>query len=163
MIKNNWGEFRDELCKLQFSGDTYIYLECTDRVGMFLFDIKLLGDEELQKALQVRVFNKDKEIRALRPYISSSELYVRTIDDTDGKDKDSFDQLLYLDIDSGSIRAGSGKAKTVNGGEYDLPVTPEAGLQLIVRNYIDTDEYEYGQAKVSDWRLCGFAKEGVVL
>lgn len=158
MIKKSWDEFRDLLSKSAFSGTTYVYMELSDEVGLYEYTPEIFDKKDLHKVLQVRVFNRDKEIRAIRPYISSEEIYVRVMDDTDGTVRDSFDQMLYLDMDNGSINEGNKRGKAINGGFYSLPFNAKAGLQLMVRNYLDYDDC--GQARISDWRLCGFGMGG---
>lgn len=128
---------------------------------------KLITQPLSIKLLELRVFNKDVELKAWRSDIGS-QFQVRIIDDrpepntimnndSDAKrNKDFFEEVQLLDIDRN--RSGSSNnIKATGGGCYSLPehIFKMKNPGLLVRHYIDRYE-QTGNAFVRDWRCVGF-------
>lgn len=114
----------------------------------------LEGKED--KILEVRVFNKGREVRLFRPDISG-EFCIRVIDDPDGT-AESFDEFQYLDIDSTIDAGGSARVQT-GGGKFDLPVRsgdPKIRIRYYLGKYENT-----GHVRITDWRLVDIVEGSV--
>ncbi len=114
------------------------------------------------KLLDVRIFNKEKEVRMFRGDIGR-KLQGRSIDD--GKDilkqQEYFDEEQYLDIDdkrSEEVFAREKKVVATGGGCYSLPLPGFVDAKVRLRNYLGYYE-ETGQVYVRDWRLMGLFQE----
>lgn len=127
----------------------YMTAALTDEyiVNTFPESINILEGKE-DKILEVRVFNKNKEIRLFRPDISG-EFRMRVIDDSDGK-TEFFEEYQYLDIDSTVDAGGSARVQT-GGGRFDLPVRSKEP-KILIRYYLGKYE-KTGHARITDWRL----------
>lgn len=114
------------------------------------------------KLLDIRIFNKEKEVRMFRGDIGR-KLQGRSVDD--GKDipdrLEYFDEEQYLDIDdkrSEEVFAREKKVVATGGGCYSLPLQGFADAKVKLRNYLGYYE-ETGQVYVRDWRLMDLFQE----
>ena len=136
--------------------DSYAYIVCTDSVEWAEYSKDVVSNIEVDKLLELRVFNANGEVRITRPTIDS-EFFVRElIDGCDIDETKCFDQWMHLDINGKSIKADTNKVSTINGGEYTLPVRPTENIQIMVRNYLAYEEN--GQVYIEDWRLVKFGE-----
>lgn len=95
--------------------------------------------------LEARIFNKEKELKIMRPTIADEFTY-RIIDDNAGE-YDFIEERHYLDIDD--KRTDGFNYTATGGGKYTLTV--ENAEKVLVRNYISYDEQ--GIAQITDFRL----------
>lgn len=118
---------------------------------------------EEKKLLEIRLFNREKEVKYFRSDISK-DFVLRIIDDTvnglqNGRDySDYMDEEQYLDIDtkqSAKTFSESHEVLTTGGGRYYLPTDRIENVKVKVRTYFDRYE-KTGQARVFDWRIVGF-------
>ncbi len=113
--------------------------------------------DDIDHLLEVRVFNRDSEIKIMRPTIDD-EFYYRFIDDTQLESSAYIEELHYLDIDTEATKSyGSvNDYVTTGGGRYSLPV--ENAEKVRVRNYISFDEQNIAQ--ITDFRVVEFLRKG---
>lgn len=114
------------------------------------------------KLLDIRIFNKEKEVRMFRGDIGR-KLQGRSIDD--GKaipDRlEYFDEEQYLDIDdkrSEEVFAKEKKVFATGGDCYFLPLPGFVDAKVKLRNYLGYYE-ETGQVYIRDWRLMDLFQE----
>ena len=118
----------------------------TDKFGCCRFDGIIPDIEHL---LEIRIFNEEKEFKALRPDISKDFVW-RELSDNIGYDG-NYDEIQYLDIDT--TKSGY---TFIGGGTYTMP---ESGLEkAVIRHYFTYDED--GLEKVVDERIVKFLKKG---
>lgn len=96
--------------------------------------------------LELRVFDKDKELKIMRPTIAD-EFFYRIIDDTKNFDDNYIEEEHYLDIDTKKSKGMD--YVTTGGGRYTLPI--ENAERVLIRNYISYDEQ--GIAQITDFRV----------
>ncbi len=106
--------------------------------------------EAERKALEVRIFNKDRELLISRSDIGKEFVY-REINDNSSETRDTFDEVQYLDIDTSKGHDNSYVFAT-GGGRYYLPVDRINDARIKIRYYVDRYPGT-GQARVSDWRV----------
>ena len=122
-------------------------------------------EDKFDKALEIRVFDDNKEIKLFRPDIGQ-DLKLRVIDDNDlSPGVESFVQEQYLDINSAVSKKNSSTGKlgmttvqTTGGGSFFLPIDTERNtddVKVIIKYYITKDQ-DSGMAKIVDWRAAGF-------
>ena len=104
------------------------------------------------KLLELRVFNKDCEHKLFRPSINQSFIERQISDDEN--DKDYYDEVQYLDIDT-SKGMTDGKVIATTGGVYKSPVQNIDNARVRIRYYLGKYE-KTGQARVEDWRVVEF-------
>lgn len=134
----------------------YIIVSLTDEYiidNWEIIDYKTL-EEKQKKILEIRLFNKQKEIKLFRSDVSK-EFYMRILDDTTVT-RDYIEESQYLDIDT--ERSKGQEIITTGGGKYHLPFVPEKDQKITIRYYLERYA-ESGQARVADWRVVAF--EGV--
>ncbi len=115
-----------------------------------------------EKLLDIRLFNREKELRMFRGNIGGTFL-GRVLEDEPGLFDEAvyFDEEQYLDIDtkrSETLFAGEGKVRATGGGIYRLPLKRFENAKVKVRNYLGYYE-NTGQAYVKDWRLVELIQE----
>ena len=117
--------------------------------------------DNADKVLEIRVFNKDRELKLMRSDISKDFL-CRCIDDAQppaaGDDlcyEDSYDEWQILDIDETKGTDAKGRVTATGGGKYYLPLEETENAQILIRYYLGRYK-ETGQARVEDWRAVMF-------
>ena len=108
---------------------------------------------------QIRIFNKDLEIKYVLDEEKQEFIYSEVIEDLE---KDHFDEYMY--VSGNKILFSNDKFTTITqiGREVDIPfkVTSdevEKGIRLVVRNYFEENEDK--QVVLTNSRLVGFSKE----
>lgn len=119
-------------------------------------DRKKFFQEKERKLLDVRVFDREREVRISRSD-AGREFQGRSLNDQKETPEfqDYFDEEQFLDIDdkrSEELFAREGKVQATGGGKYRLPLSDFRNAKLQIRNYLGYYE-ESGQAYVKDWRL----------
>lgn len=122
------------------------------------------GKLNIEKLLDVRIFNEIEEYRLYRDYCGNDDYnYVHVSDEEMKKDKqtDVYDDEQYLDIDlkrtTEKLQA-DGYVLATGGGKYKFPIAIYGDMKIKIRNYVSYDEN--GQAYIKAWRLVGFGGEG---
>ena len=106
-----------------------------------------------EKLLELRIFDANMECRLFRGDIGQ-EFHYRKLSDQD--DRDTFDEVQYLDIDSRASEKEPGEyVISTGGGRYHLPLENTKDVRIKVRYYLDQYE-QTGQARISDWRIVEF-------
>lgn len=146
-----WQEYIEKVSEIQ---NGYVVAALTDEYIVDTWPmVNSSFDGKEGRILEVRVFNKDKEYKLVRPDISEN-FYFRDSDSL--KEKDSFFEKQYLDIDTILSEKLPGKTVvTTGGGKYYLPIESISNAKIDIEYFVDCDE-KSGQAKVCDWRIVGF-------
>lgn len=112
--------------------------------------------EKQGRLLEVRVFNKDLEIKCFRSDIGKD--FKERIRKDDG-DINFFDQKQIIDIDTKRSKDFGRNSIVVStgGGIFELPVDDIENVSILIRHYYRRNE-ETGQAEVYDWRAVEFVK-----
>ena len=143
-------------------------LDSYHMLAAFTDEYKVVGNvalfvEELTKneykAIDIRLFNTEREYRLFRDGIGKEFVYKK-LDDARLKSEgyDLFDENQFLDIDTiQSSKSEKGQLITTGGGKYDRPKTigDINTAKVKIRYYLKQDE-KSGQAKVVDWRVVEF-------
>lgn len=112
------------------------------------------GRQLLDKLLDIRVFNADKEYRLYRDYCGAS-WEVSVLSDAEMQNTDFYDEVQYLDIDTKRTAEGAsrhpGMLRATGGGWYRFP---QGYTKAKIRSYVSYDDN--GQAYRIAWRLVGF-------
>ena len=145
--------------------DGYIIAALTDEYFVGYWPDK--GDNEkhnydnADKVLEIRVFNRDRELKLTRGDISE-EFLCRCIDDAnpsaagyDLRYEDSYDEWQILDIDETKGKDAKGRVTATGGGKYYLPLGKTENAQILIRYYLGRYK-ETGQARAEDWRVVTF-------
>ena len=111
-------------------------------------------DNKDEKVLEVRLFNKEKEIKLFRNSIGE-EFKERERDDNDNGEH--FSQVQYLDIDKKRTK-DKHTIYTMNGGTYTLPKEMDLDKAAIIINYYFGRYEETGRAYIKDWRCVDFVE-----
>ncbi len=136
--------------------DTGLYVAMyTDRFesGKFTDELRLEG----KYALEIRIFNGDKELLLSRCSISE-DFSWRFISEDKTLDAESY-YVRYHVIDKNEplskdyLENGNLSITSTGGGHYSLPVT-DGTKRIKIITYIDYDES--GMAYAADNRVCGF-------
>ena len=126
-------------------------------------DRRKLFQEKEEKLLDIRVYNREREVRVSRSDIGRKFLGRNLNDGKESSEwQDYFDEEQFLDIDderSKELFAVEGKVQATGGGRYPLPLPDFRNAKVLIRNYVGYYE-ESGQAYVKDWRLSDLFKEG---
>lgn len=104
-----------------------------------------------KKLLELRIFNKQQEMKAFRSDVSKEFLFREK---TDVDADDYFDEWQYLDIDSTKEVSGQ-KVTATGGGVYKLPLGSKVDAKICIRYYLGRYS-ETGQAIIQDWRCVDF-------
>ena len=127
----------------------------------------LYEEEQLEKILELRIFNTEMEMKLWRGDISEP-FQIRILDDRDiisaetpandvpAAQNESFEETQILDIDR-ARSSGPDHVRTTGGGIYKLPpqIYQMNNPGLIVRHYFDRYQ-QTGIAFILDWRCVGF-------
>ena len=108
------------------------------------------------KILEVRIFDKEQEIKLFRTDISK-EFKMRCMDDR-LQNRDYTEESQFLDIDTKKSKQTFEERNEVyatGGGKYYLPLKTMEDAKVIIRYYYDSYK-ESGQARICDWRLVDF-------
>lgn len=157
----NWEEWRQKIEKSITKG--YAVIMTTDS---FIVDNYPLKDENEQylaeklndRALDIRIFNKNMEYRIFRGDVGRKFAY-RLKEDVG---EEFFDDEQYLDIDTDrslSFFSKEHKVQATGGGYYMLPLDSMEDVKIKIRNYI-AYEKDSGEAYIKDWRLVEFLEPG---
>ena len=133
--------------------------------GTYAGDGKFTGcdgtiDKIEQNLLEIRIFNDDEEFRGFRSY-KGMEFQTRLIRDNEIQDAKTFDEIHYLDQNSGLTKPlsnGYTKFVTTGGGTYVLPVNASV-RKVKVRNYLKAGKDSNGLLAPYDWRIVAFMEE----
>lgn len=141
--------------------DGYLFAMLTDKIDIQKAETAVLDKAELYaKALEIRVFNKEREKKWFRAGIAET---FRVRDICDGsKEPDRlmcWDEYQYLDIDTVRSDPAAGIARATGGGTYPLPISDYADAKIQIRNYLEEDA-DTGELYAADWRLIGFEEKG---
>ncbi len=140
-------------------GEGYLIAMLTDRLY-----IRELGREEpdqdefYEKAMEIRMFNEEEEVKWFRGV--GQELRCRERKDRK-EDMDPlffWDEWQYLDIDGPRSKPEKGIAYATGGGRYELPLGDYKDAKIKIRNYLEYEE-DTMQLYILDWRIVGFSKE----
>lgn len=107
------------------------------------------------KILEIRIFNKDEEIKLSRSDIGKGFTFRRINDLEDHRDK--YDELQYLDIDEKIGKDEHGLVTATGGGKYRLPLKSIKDAKIRIRYYLGKYDAT-GQARVEDWRVVEFVE-----
>lgn len=114
------------------------------------------NEPDLNKLLELRVFNENREYRAYRDNLSELSFEERIVSDDPKKYSSCYDELQYLDRDDKRITA-EGKGNELfatGGGRYFLPEKAIKKRKVLVRTYLKADDY--GMEYAADWRIVGY-------
>ena len=105
---------------------------------------------KLEQLLELRIFNKEREIKLIRSDISK-EFLMRDSSGYENK-YDYIDEKQFLDMDTTYGKNRKKEVYTTGGGKFIFPKEKIEDAYLIVRHYVSKYE-ESGQARIYDWRL----------
>ena len=145
-----------EICKKDFAiSDTtpsrvYVMTEFSDSFDLLTFSQDFsLSDSDVEKLLDIRIFNEKMEYRLFRSNIGSC-FHERKADDTV---ENFYDDIYYLDVDTNkTLEEKDGYVYTTGGGRYHLPDTRMQNAGIRIRYYMERDDFS-SVAKVTDWRI----------
>lgn len=107
--------------------------------------------------LDLRVFNKDKELHIYRGSIGD-KLKFRLACDENLDLEYFFDEHQLLDIDTIATKINkNGMLVSTRGGEYRLPLSSAEDDAVVIRNYLSYD-VETGRAQIIDFRVVKFGR-----
>lgn len=159
----NWEDIKSNL-GTEIKDNSFVYVVLTDTLFILSMDDSKLDALNVDKLLELRVFNEKGEYRLIRPDIGQN-FRIRCIIDNKLEEQNQpisyFDKDLYLDIS----KVNGCMVSSANGGEYELPsgkLNIGEGMMLTIRNYLsynDQGKNADGQARISDWRIVGFKEE----
>lgn len=128
--------------------DAFYTAELTDRY--IVGEWPACESLDATKILEIRVFNKHKEVKLFREDIGES-LCIRERNDTG----DYYDECQYLDIDAKKTEGT--RFVTTGGGFYDVPVgIAEMQIPMIRIRYYLKQDARTGQTYIYDWRCVDF-------
>ena len=142
------------LSKTQDMKDSYVIASGVDRLLVDHWPLQRWAEDfNLAKLLEIRIFNKEKEIKWFRPDISSNEFEEREMDDSG----ETFSEWQYLSIDTNDIKVeGNGsRVQSTTAGKYYLPmknITEQTAIKIRCK----ISYYPSGKAYVSDFRCVEF-------
>ena len=138
--------------------DGFIIASGTDRLLADHWPLKHWKEDDfdLNKMLEIRIFNISQEVKWFRPDIASN-FKIRTMTD----EGDVFDEWQYLDIDTKqqiqSIDKGN-MVQSTTGGKYFIPVS-DISVKTAIHIRCRIDYYPSGKAYVSDFRCIEFGEK----
>ena len=153
-----WEQWTEETKQMK----GYVLAELTDRYIVDKWPLektpKLLENHR-SKVLEIRVFNKEREVKLFRGDIGR-EFRMRTLDEK-GENVEYYDEEQFLDIDtkrSAKLFNDTYEVYATGGGRYHLPLTSMKDAKIVVRYHFGKYE-DSGQARIEDWRAVEL-KEG---
>lgn len=138
------------------TGSTFFVAQYTDKFDVGIWNKDII--ENVNKLLELRVFDKNKEWKLFRSDIGKDFIYrCQKEDNTKEEGADYFDEVQLLDIDTSSSKKAPGVMHTTAGGSYNLPkeIADLDRAAIRVRHYFGVDS-ESGQAFIRDYRLVDF-------
>lgn len=126
---------------------------------MVIMQKNSLKDKE-DKILEIRIFNKNEELKLIRTDISK-EFVMRHKSDKNLEESLYMDESQYLDIDTkktGVVSEGGEYVYATGGGKYYLPRNDIEDLKIKIRYYFERYENS-GQARIGDWRIVDFEND----
>lgn len=150
---NNWNELNSKID----INDAWLLAMFSDRILIDKYPLTVADNENIlnnsfDKLLDIRVFNKDKEYRLFRGSLDQ-EFSYRCL--ADNKEEGAIVREQFIDIDT--KRSNKNEIYSTGGGKYSLPLDNLKDAKLVLKEYVDYDEF--GNAYIKDFRLAGF-KEG---
>lgn len=137
----------DEMLQLTSEMDDACYTaELTDLYLVGQWNNRKPLDEN--KILEIRVFNKEKEVKLFREDIGSP-FRIRSL----GNEGDFFDELQLLDVDQKETKGT--EFVTTGGGHYEFPFLNLKIPAVRIRHYMKTYPRS-GQVYIFDWRCVDF-------
>jgi len=108
-------------------------------------------------ALEIRIFNEDKEVLLSRSSISEDFIWRYISDDKNLSNESYYVRYHVIDMNEplskDYLKNGNLSITSTGGGHYSLPIT-EGTKRIKMITYIDYDEN--GMAYAADNRVCGF-------
>ena len=141
---------------LAATDSTFFVAQYTDKFDVGIWNKDII--ENVNKLLELRVFDKNKEWKLFRSDIGKDFSYrCQKEDDNKEEDMDYFDEVQLLDIDTIRSSKAPGLMYTTAGGSYNLPKDIEYldRAAIRVRHYFGVNN-ESGQAFIRDYRLVDF-------
>ena len=148
--------FAEKVCKMDNGS---VVVVCTDKFEVFTQKQFMQAYSEkkvaIEKVLDIRAFDEQKEIRLMRDYVSSA-FAMYDIEDSVMKESgyDQFVDYQYLDIDCKKSKELDGEVYATGGGKYLYPYDYGEETKAKIVNYVKYDEN--GQSMLMAWRLAGF-------
>lgn len=153
-------DLRENSCQMK---DGYVFLMTTEEIDFCRTDsFGSCSEDQLealfQRGLEIRIFDRDREIKWFRTGIDRCFSCRERADDLRVLEDPLhwWDESQYLDIDekhSGDFER-TGKVRATGGGEYTLPAKRIKDVKIEIRNYLGEDP-DTGELYVEDWRLVG--------
>lgn len=138
--------------------DGIFLMGCTDCYETGLWNDKI--EMDVSTTLELRVFNRKKEILFTRSMLSSDFQWRVATEDGLSSEVDYFDSLQYIDINENKSvydeNTGMVTLFTTVGGKYKLPIKDGENVTR-VRKYLSYDEN--GMAHIVDQRVVAFEKK----
>ena len=138
------------------TGSTFFVAQYTDKFYVGIWNKDII--KNVNKLLELRVFDKNKEWKLFRSDIGKDFIYrFQGEDDNKGEGMDYFDEVQLLDIDTSRPEKDPGVMYTTAGGSYNLPkdIADLDWAAIRIRHYFGVDS-ESGQAFIIDYRLVDF-------
>lgn len=140
-------------------GEGYMIAMLTDRLYIQVLGQETPDGEELyEKAVEIRMFNEEEEVKWFRG--ADRKLQCRIRNDREDRPDPLFfwDEWQYLDIDGQRSKPEEGIVYATGGGSYELPLNDYKDVRIRIRNYLEYEE-DTMQLYISDWRVVGFSNE----
>lgn len=144
----------------------YMLMMCTDRFYVYeVQDEKDMlskvddGDLIEKKALEMRLFSENGEIKWFRTSIGQTFRWRSRLDDDN---EEYIEESQFLDVDDvRTEKEGKWTAENdwtvyaTGGGTYSLPISSYKNAKIRIRNYLGYESYS-GRVFIEDWRIVGF-------
>ena len=158
---STFNDFESKVSELQIE-NACVFAMLTDEIIFDNWPVPVNED----KLLDIRVFNRNKEVRMFRTSIGKAFSNIRVADDADEKYKDHIDEWQILDIDTEASKEAKDKVISTGGGRYTLPkVENVCAMDKSNKPAVKIVKYiaytEFGQAYIYDWRLAGIEMRGL--
>lgn len=147
---NNKEDFQAEINNIS-QGNAII--QCTDKLIVDTIPGNINWDDVYKHGIDIRIFDKSKEIRFFRGTIAD-DFVVRKKTDENLTEDNHYDEDQFLDINDKCEKV-DGKVQAIGGGKYGLHLNNIRDAKIRIRNYISYEE-DTGMAYVSDWRCVEF-------
>ena len=149
---NNWNELKSKID----INDAWLLAMFSDKILIDKYPLTVADNENIlnnsfDKLLDIRVFNKDKEYRLFRGSLDKKFSYRCLVDN----EEDVIVREQFIDIDT--KRSNKNEIYSTGGGKYYLPLDNLKDAKLVLKEYVDYDEF--GNAYIKDFRLVDL-KEG---
>lgn len=141
---------------LNATDSIFFVAQYTDKFDIGIWNKGII--KNVNKLLELRVFDKNKEWKLFRSDIGKDFIYrCQNEDNTKEEGVDYFDEVQLLDIDTSRSNKAPGVMYTTAGGSYNLPknIADLDRAAIRIRHYFGVDN-ESGQAFIRDYRLVDF-------